>query len=240
MKLVIATFNIQNKYHIKNYSGIDRYGDHTKDLLKFLRYYKIDVLGVQELTKNYQDRLVPLLENKYQLVGKYRFTRLGNTIPPFRRFNEAVSLISKYPILDEKTTFLPSFPSIPRIITEISIQLDSRIIKVMSTHIDVFSKKVKKRQLDYLIKKLKSEDKPFVLMGDFNMTIGDLVFEIFIQKMKELGYKRVEANEPTHACRKLAIDHIFIPKSWKLEKVRVISLKNKMSDHKPIVIEVSL
>ncbi len=239
MKLTIATFNIQNKYRIKKYSGIDKYGDHTIELLKFLTNYKIDVLGIQELTKRYQDRLLPILEKKYELAGKYRFTKLGNRIPPFNKFNEATSVISRYKILDTKTIHIPSFPSIPRIITEISIEVDSKRIKVMSTHIDVFSDKIKRKQLEYLVKKLKSEEYPFVLMGDFNATIGDLYFEIFIRRMREMGYKRVEVNEPTHKCRRLPIDHIFIPKSWKIEKARVIHLQNRMSDHKPIIATVS-
>ncbi|MCI8346885.1 MAG: hypothetical protein HFJ12_02930 [Bacilli bacterium] len=239
MELTIATFNIQNKYRIKNYSGIDKYGDHTIELLKFLKNYKIDVLGIQELTKRYQDRLLPILEKKYELAGKYRFTRLGNKIPPFNKFNEATSVISKYKILDTETTYIPSFPSIPRIITEILIEVDSKRVKAMSTHIDVFSDKIKKKQLEYLTKKLKKEVYPFILMGDFNATIGDFYFEDFIFKMREMGYKRVEVNEPTHKCRKLPIDHIFIPKSWKVEKARVIHLKNRMSDHKPIIATIS-
>ena len=36
MKLVIATFNIQNKYKLKKYAGIDSYGDHTKELVDFI------------------------------------------------------------------------------------------------------------------------------------------------------------------------------------------------------------
>lgn len=239
MELTIATFNIQNKYRIKNYSGIDKYGDHAMELLKFLKNYKIDVLGIQELTKRYQDRLLPMLEKKYELAGKYRFTKLGNKIPLLNKFNEATSVISKYKILDAKTTHIPSFPSIPRIITEILIEVDSKKIKVMSTHIDVFSDKIKKKQLEYLIEKFKTEDYPFVLMGDFNATIGDYHFEDFICKMKEMGYKRLEVNEPTHKCRRLPIDHIFIPKNWRVERARVIHLKNRLSDHRPIVATVS-
>lgn len=240
MELVIATFNIQNKYKIRKYSGIDKYGDHTKELLNFLQIYKVDILGVQELTKLYQERLLPLLTDQYHLVGKYRFTKLGNILPLFSKFNEATSIISKYEVIDTKTTHIPSFPSIPRIITEASIRLDSRIVKVMSTHIDVFSNKVKQKQLNYIIKKLEEEAQEFVLMGDFNSTTNNIYFNNFVKEMKKIGYKRIEANEATHKYRKLPIDHIFVPQSWKIKEIKTIDLENKMSDHKPIVIKVSV
>lgn len=240
MELIISTFNIQNKFKLKSYSGIDQHGDHTKDLTKFLKKYQIDILGVQELTRRYEKRLLSHLNEEYSLVGNYRFTKLGNILPGIKRFNEATAIISKYKILDTETHRIPSFPSIPRVITEISVSLNSEVIKVMNTHIDVFSDRIKEKQLNWLIEFLKKQEKKFILMGDFNSTISDIYFDAFISKMRELGYKRVQANEPTHKCRKLPIDHMFIPKEWKVEDVQVISLKNKMSDHKPIVVKISI
>ena len=55
MELVIATFNIQNKYKLKNYTGVDQFGNHVKSLVDFINRYHIDILGVQELTKTYKE-----------------------------------------------------------------------------------------------------------------------------------------------------------------------------------------
>lgn len=240
MELIISTFNIQNKFKLKSYSGIDQHGDHTKNLTYFLKKYKIDILGVQELTKLYEKRLLSHLSEEYTLVGKYRFTKLGNILPIIKRFNESTAIISKYKILGTETHRIPSFPSIPRVITEISVSLNSQVIKVMNTHIDVFSNDIKEKQLNWLIEFLKKQEKKFILMGDFNSTVSDIFFDAFINKMNDLGYKRVQVSEPTHKCRKLPIDHIFISKEWKVEEIKVIHLKNKMSDHKPIIVKLSI
>lgn len=240
MKLTISTFNIQNKYYIKKYSGIDKYGDHTKDLKKFINENKIDILGIQEITKPYQKRFFPLIKSKYFIYGKYRFTKIGNILPILTRFNEATSIITKRKVLSTKTRHIPSFPSIPRIYTEVTLQIDLQTIKVINTHIDVVSDKIKEKQLNYIIKKIKRIKQPLILMGDFNSTTSDVFFDNFISKMKNMGYKRVGVFESTHKCRKLPIDHIFIPKTWTIEEISIITLKNKMSDHKPIIVKVSL
>ena len=94
MKLVIATFNIQNKYKLKKYAGIDSYGDHTKELVDFINDNNIDIIGVQELTSNYKKRLLKLINKKYKIVGKYRFTRFFNIFPYTKKYNETNSIIT--------------------------------------------------------------------------------------------------------------------------------------------------
>ena len=45
-------------------------------------------------------------------------------------------------------------------------------------------------------------------------------FDNFINALNELGLKRVEVNNKTNAekfSNKTAIDHIFIPKAWKIQ-----------------------
>ena len=240
MDLIIATFNLQNKLKFSKYSDKDKKHDYPSNLKKLISTYKIDILCVQELTKLYQNRLVDIINNKYKLVGDYRFSKLGSHIPLIRKFNESTAIISKWDILYTETKHIPSFYSIPRVITEALISIHDREIKVFNTHLEVLFPKIKQKQLNWVLKLLETETKEFILMGDFNSTVADYYFKDFINRLDKIGYKRVEINEQTHKSLELGIDHIFIPKHWKVKSINVINMENKISDHRPVIVTVSL
>lgn len=240
IKLTIATFNIQNKYKVKGYSGIDSYGDHTKELVEFISNNNIDIIGLQELTINYKKRLLKKICNKYKVVGKYRFTRIGNIIPYIKKYNESNSIITNKKIIKSKTIHIPFSGGIPRILTIAYILIDNYKIRVINTHLENRSQKSRVRQLKYIEKLLNKEDMYTILMGDFNTITNDSTFDTFITKLNDLRYQRVEMNKPTHRIKELPIDHIFIPKDWKVVNIKTPKINSKMSDHKPIIVEVSI
>ena len=240
MKLVIATFNIQNKYKLKKYAGIDSYGDHTKELVDFINDNNIDIIGIQELTSNYKKRLLKLINKKYKIVGKYRFTRFFNIFPYTKKYNEANSIITNKKIIKTKTYHLPFFPRTPRIATITYLLLENNVIRVINTHLENRVKKIRDKQLEYIVKLLEKDSISTILIGDFNTTIKDEQFNIFIEKLKKINYKRIDMNNQTHKINKLPIDHIFIPKSWKVNHIESPDLKCKISDHKPIIVEVTI
>ena len=45
-------------------------------------------------------------------------------------------------------------------------------------------------------------------------------------------------NKPTHRIKHLPIDHIFIPNGWEVVNIKNPNINSKMSDHKPIIVEV--
>jgi len=226
MKLTIATFNIQNKYKVKRYSGVDSYGDHTKELVDFISSNNIDIIGLQELTSNYKQRLLKKICNKYKVVGKYRFTRIGNIIPYIKKYNESNSIITNKKIIKSKTIHIPFFGGIPRILTIAYILVDNYKVRVINTHLENRSQKSRDRQLKYIEKIIKKEDIYTILMGDFNTITNNN------------SYKRVEMNKPTHRIKHLPIDHIFIPNGWEVVNIKNPNINSKMSDHKPIIVEV--
>lgn len=240
MKLVIATFNIQNKYKLKKYAGIDSYGDHTKELVDFINDNNIDIIGVQELTSNYKKRLLKFINKKYKIVGKYRFTRFFNIFPYTKKYNETNSIITNKKIIKTKTYHLPFFPKTPRIATITYLLLENNLIRVINTHLENKVKKIRDKQLDYIVKLLEKDSVSTILMGDFNTTIKNNKFNIFIDKLETIGYKRIDMNNQTHRINKLPIDHIFIPKNWKVNNIESPNLKCKISDHKPIIVEVTI
>lgn len=240
MELVIATFNIQNKYKLKNYSGVDEFGNHVKSLVDFINHYHIDILGVQELTKPYKNNLYSLLLKDYMITGKYRFTSLGNLIPIIKKYNESNSIITRYPLLDSDTKRLPFFPNIPRIITCTSFVIHDRKIRIYNTHLDQKSDTIRKKQLKMILSMIEKSRSECVLMGDFNCSIKHEYFNHFVDEMKNLNMKLVEIEKPTHKKIKYPIDHIFIPKDWKVKEKSVVEVGMKTSDHMPIVVKLQI
>ena len=56
--IIIGTMNIQNKYKITDYDGLDEKGNDNAQLLKrFLIENSIDILGTQELVREFIDRI---------------------------------------------------------------------------------------------------------------------------------------------------------------------------------------
>ena len=137
----------------------------------------------------------------------------------------------------------------PRIVTITEIN-DQNIgnIYAINTHLDYQLKSVQTRQLKriYEIIEILIKNYPVVLTGDFNMEIGiDSQFDEFIGALDKLGLQRVQVNDKTNAekfSNKTAIDHIFIPKSWTVEKSGLIGDKQLdiVTDHKGVFAEVKV
>lgn len=235
MKLVISTFNIQNKYNDINF-----YSGYVEELINLIDNYHIDIMGVQELTRKYKNKLINIIDSNYKVIGKYRYTWLGNIIPYVKKYNESNSIITNKKVIRYKTKYLPFFPSIPRIVTIIDILLNNKKIRVINTHLDNKSKTAKYKQLNSIKKILKESNIESILMGDFNITINNEVFMKFINELKDIGYKRVDANFSTHKINKYPIDHIFIPSKWEVNKIEILKIDSKISDHKPIIIDVTI
>lgn len=240
MELVIATFNIQNKYKLKNYTGVDQFGNHVKSLVDFINHYHIDILGVQELTKTYKENLCMILPKDYLITGKYRYTNFGNKISIIRRYNESNSIITRCHLLDSKTKRLPFFPHIPRIITYTSFMIHNRRIKVYNTHLDQKSDYIRKKQLKVILSMIKKSQSECVLMGDFNCSIKQDYFNYFIEEMEKINMNFVKVDKPTLKNRKYPIDHIFIPKDWIIKEKIVAEVGTKASDHLPIVVKLKI
>lgn len=236
MRLIISTFNIQNKFYINKYNGIDKYGNHVKELVDFIDKNNIDIMATQELTKRFINELKTSLKDN--IIGKYRFKNISNYIPGISKFNETNSIITKHSIIYSKTKRLPFLFDIPRIMNIADIKVNNKVFRVISTHLSHRNRKVRVKQLNKLYKELINHDN-IILMGDFNITTDDIDFKSFIDKIKN-KYKRVDLNESTHKVESKSIDHIFIPNNYKIINKKVLNIKEKISDHKPIIVEIEI
>ena len=259
--IIVGTMNIQNKYKITDYDGLDEKGNDNAQLLKrFLIENSIDILGTQELVREFIDRIKIEIKPTYKIIGNFRFGQSSfvKKIDIFDRFNETTSIISKHQIISNKTYTLPWIPHNPKdlilSIKEASLRprvATSALINIpnfgrvnfINTHLDHKLSIIQIRQMNYLQKIIEQSKYPVILTGDFNMTTNVPRFKMFIENMKQIGYKRVPNVHITwkHQKDKLPIDHIFIPNDWIIEEIEVNKEKylNNFSDHYPILVKIS-
>lgn len=239
-KMVIGTFNMQNKYFVKHYDGMNQQNN-PKLFCRLLKTYHIDTLGTQELVAGYIENLKKTIPSDYQIVGKFRFST--NLL---KKFNETNSIITKDKILQTKTFKLPFLPTFtPRIVTQAEIELkNGKTICFLNTHLALANRWAQKRQLKALEHLIQQNNLPIVLTGDFNMTIYNPLFKDFIKRLEQYHLKRVPIFNKTYDShtKERAIDHIFIPDDWQVNTIQIIkdTALYKMSDHYLVLADVSL
>ena len=254
----IGTLNCQNNSENRNNkkNGKD---DNAYLLAQHILDKKYDILGTQELTRPFMRQVDDYLE-EHDFYGGYQYGMgiLGR-IPILRNFNQSNQIVTTKKVLSSKTKGLPWFPknyedlikglrkkSISRrIATIIELEDDYKRIYVVNTHLDYYLPRVQQRQLNYLLKKVKKYSKAglVVLMGDFNLQITNPMFKQFEMDLNALGMRRVPVNEKTNASKyksKMAIDHIFIPKSWQIVSCGIFNTNRLelITDHKAVYVDV--
>lgn len=227
----ISTFNIKN-----NYDDYDK--TKSKKIYEYLKNKDIDILGLQEVFYKCDSDLKKFFNNDYRMIGKYRFFLKFL----FIKSNEKTPIITNYKILEKRTYHLPHFPSrLKRVMTHIVIDYFGKEISIYNTHLEARILKVKKKQLQKVYDIIKNDNRPIILMGDFNLTTNNKDFNIFIKKLELIGMNRIRLHEKTLKPSKnnLEIDHIFISKNFSLKSKEVIK-DLEISDHYPVIAEISL
>ena len=239
----ILTFNVRNRYGIKNYSGIYKGIDTIKNLSDYIKSNDIDIIALQEVIENYRDNLTNAL-NTYYVYGKPRFGSniFTRNINKLKRFNESANIYTKKEAISNKCYKLPSLPDIlPRVATLIEYKVGSKLITIINVHLSAYNKISKYRQLKYLYKRIKHIKTPIVLLGDFNMNIKSNIMNDFINKLSNININHLEIKGRTFkkSKRNLPIDHVFVSNSIKVKSIKKV--KDEMvsfSDHYPVLIDV--
>ena len=247
VKLKIASFNIKN-------TGMKKEKEiNSKVLIDFIKNRKIDILGTQELTKEYEKNINDKLFG-YKFYGNYR---LGNGIFSKNKYNECNMIITNQKVSRHKTVHLPFVPKnikvffeclkkmsfSPRIATVIYFYIESiGKVRMINTHLEPRISLIRKKQLEKIKKIISKEDCPTILTGDFNMQLNNNDFKQFIVELKKYNLSRVEINHATwngNNGKLKVLDHIFIPGNWIVLDKGVID-NISISDHYPIYVEVEI
>ena len=221
----ICSYNIQNKFI--------KHKDKTSDIIKFIKKYDLDILGLQEYLLKEVNKFKL---DSYMCVGKGRLIRKNGM------FNETCAIITNKEIIYNKTHKLPwFFTTFPRIINEVSINSCKKEYLVINTHIDYLNKRCQKKQLNYIFNYLNNLDNKdnVILMGDFNLDLDSNILSDFINNLSNIGINRVDISSKTYKNLDRPIDHIFISKNIKLlDKKVIIDNDFDISDHYPVYIEI--
>lgn len=248
--LNIGSFNVKDNL-INSKGGKRHDGICNADIVKdIISDYQLDLIGSQELTIKYVNELSLRLLN-YKFYGNYRF---GNILKNFP-CNESNHIITNQKVLYEKTVWLPwiadnfkdlstsivKFSIMPRVATIIIAENDDfKQYCMINTHLDYKIPSIQKKQLEKLKQIIYkcSEYFPIILTGDFNMELGNQNFDNFIDGISDIS-KHVDIKENTWHNKQEAktLDHIFIPKTWKVEDCGIIDSMGT-SDHNIVYAKV--
>lgn len=246
----IGTMNTKDNKINRN-GGIREDGTNNAKLLSdIIKEKEFDFVGTQELTIKYVNELARFLPN-YKFYGDYRY---GNVLANVMPYNENNQIITKQNVLENKTIWLPwvanNFSDLKDSITKMSIMPriatiivsedeERRKVCMINTHLDYQISSLQVRQLKTLKKILQKYSQLYdvILTGDFNMEIGNKNFDLFVDDIKD-KLQHVDVDGVTwHGTNgeEAMVDHIFIPKNWKIENTEIVNL-NETSDHDAICV----
>lgn len=209
----IGTVNLQNN-KINRMGGLRPDGIDTSSLIaNHIETEKFDILGTQELTKQFSSNITSKLSN-YKLYGGYRYgDGLLNKFKLIRDFNENNNIIVNSEITSEITKKLPFIPNniidlkssiknssiMPRIVTIVLTKINNINICAINTHLEYQIPSIQKRQLEVLKNIIEKyyQNYQIILTGDFNMEITEDNLKEFIDNILNYNLKRVEVNDKT-------------------------------------------
>lgn len=258
----VLCINCQNN-DINRNGGITSDGIDYCESLKEIINNNYDIVGTQEMSKLFTERLKEKLRN-YRFIGKYRFdyTIAKIVSKELAKYIENNKILVHGNVVEEKNIKLPYIPfnykeikkglkkgSLIRRIATCCLVDDLKLGKVyvINTHLDYYIVSVQERQINKLLKHIKKVSNKYnvVITGDFNMQKGDRLFEYFLSELNKLGIKRVPIDIKTNASKyknKGAIDHIFISDKFNIKEYGIVEdeLLDGLTDHIPIYVDFDL
>lgn len=248
----VGTMNTKDNKINRN-GGIREDGiNNAKIVSDIIKEKNFDLLGTQELTIKYVNELARFLPN-YKFYGNYRYSNLLAGVMPY---NENNQIITKSKVLESKTVWLPwvannfsdlkdsvvKMSIMPRIATIIvSEDEEHRKVCMINTHLDYQVPSIQVRQLEALKKIIQKYSQLYdiILTGDFNMEIGDKKFDLFVNAIKD-KLQHVNVDGVTwhgNNGEEAILDHVFVPKNWKVENAEIVDLKGT-SDHNAVYVNI--
>ena len=111
-------------------------------------------------------------------------------------------------------------------------------IDIVSLHLDFMRKKLRLAQIEALTSILKKRDRPAIIMGDFNSEWNDKSTVKSLCDSMNLKTWEAEKKITTFPKLKKRLDWILIPQEFHFSSFKV--LKDKVSDHRAVLAEVSI
>ena len=197
----------------------------------------VDIIALQEVLHTKTKNISKLLSNK--LKGDYRFL---TTVKTRQGQLYGISLISKYPILDNQTIIFKNQKTENRGLLGIKVKIRSEVYWVLNTHLQWDKKWDKKTdtfptitdkqlgEIYHICHNLYPKNK-IILMGDLNITPE----KKSIKKLYKI-FRRYNLEESTYSVKKpeYIIDYILISKNIRYN-IDTSIINYRLSNHRPVL-----
>lgn len=227
--------------------------ERKRALVENIKKLNPDLVGLQEVTYEWDSFLNENLGENYYIFGDFRFTN-------FHEWNEKNSiLISKklFDVIDYKTFWLSETPNVesiakdckyPRLCTYAIVEIKSsgKRFAFLNTHLDHISEDGRENEARYLAKFIKTINLPIILTGDFNSMQSQKSYNLInkILDDSKLCFDNPDLSWTWHSYNEPIveeiIDYIFVNKFIKPLNYFVDKslYRNKdISDHRAIALD---
>ena len=233
--------------------GINMWDNRKEGVLSLIKEESVDILGIQEGLPSQIEYLSKELDG-YSMIGEGRDGRNNGEYSAIYYRNKKMNLIETETFWLSETPEMPSIgwdAAINRIVTLgiFKIKKSKKELIVYNTHFDHIGKIAREKSVGVILKHIKENDfqnRPLIVMGDFNLSPEDLPIELLSKELND-SFKLFPVKNPVGTFNgfdldsKLLdrIDYIFT-KNIKITNYKHLNKKLPSglwpSDHLPILI----
>tara|TARA_Y100000746_G_C15448543_1_gene426088 strand:- start:241 stop:1068 length:828 start_codon:yes stop_codon:yes gene_type:complete len=249
-KINIMTYNIRLDTEA---DGINMWDNRKEGVLSLIKEESVDILGIQEGLPSQIEYLSKELDG-YSMIGEGRDGRNNGEYSAIYYRNKKMNLIETETFWLSETPEMPSIgwdAAINRIVTLgiFKIKKSKKELIVYNTHFDHIGKIAREKSVGVILNHIKENDfqnRPLIVMGDFNLSPEDLPIELLSKELND-SFKLFPVKNPVGTFNgfdldsKLLdrIDYIFT-KNIKITNYKHLNKKLPSglwpSDHLPILI----
>ena len=249
-KINIMTYNIRLDTEA---DGINMWDNRKEGIVSLIKEEDVDILGIQEGLTSQIEYLSKELDG-YSMIGEGRDGRNNGEYSAIYYRNKKMNLIETETFWLSETPEMPSIgwdAAINRIVTLgiFKIKKSKKELIVYNTHFDHIGKIAREKSVGVILNHIKENDfqnRPLIVMGDFNLSPEDLPIELLSKELND-SFKLYPVKNPVGTFNgfdldsKLLdrIDYIFT-KNIKITNYKHLNKKLPSglwpSDHLPILI----
>tara|TARA_A100001011_G_C14291669_1_gene836473 strand:- start:553 stop:1386 length:834 start_codon:yes stop_codon:yes gene_type:complete len=253
-KINIMTYNIRLDTEA---DGINMWDNRKEGVLSIIKEESVDILGIQEGLPSQIEYLSKELDG-YSMIGEGRDGGNNGEYSAIYYRNKKMNLIQTETFWLSETPEMPSIgwdAAINRIVTLgiFKIKKSKKELIVYNTHFDHIGKIAREKSVGVILNHIKENDfqnRPLIVMGDFNLSPEDLPIELLSKELND-SFKLFPVKNPVGTfngfdldCKLLdRIDYIFT-KNIKITNYKHLNKKLSSglwpSDHLPILISMFL
>jgi endonuclease/exonuclease/phosphatase family metal-dependent hydrolase len=229
--LVVASFNLRNGLA---FDGLHSWPFRRAATGEVVRALAADVLGLQEAYR-FQLRSIVRRVPGYTAVGEGRGGLFGGERTPVLVRGRVESHVTRW--------FDVHGGRFPRIATTARVVVGATAFTFTSTHLDERSDTRRAASIDQLVAWLATEPGPHVVVGDFNATLDNPMFDAFAGIGLRSALPHDAGGTTNHFTGRVdgrRIDHIFVPATAEILDAHVDHTNRHASDHWPVRARIRL